>query len=631
MRRILFSTLFLFTINISAFAQNEEILITIGDTEISKAEFERIYKKNNSNLYIDTDKKSPEEYLELFIDFKLKVIEAQHLKMDTSSAFINELKGYRKELAAPYLTDVKYDEKLVHELYERMNTAINASHILLNLDANATLEEEEKVLERLKKIRQEILDGKNFEDAAFKYSEDPSAKENRGYIGYFTAFQMVTPFENGAFNTPKGQISEPIRSQYGYHLVKVADVTVNKGEIQVAHIMKAFPQNMTPEMKNKVKAEIDSIYNELQNGTDFAELAKANSDDDQSASQGGIQQWFTIGRMIPEFSIPAFELENDGDYTKPVETPYGYHIIKRLALRPIPPFEELKAEIESRIKRDPLRTENSKKVFVEKLKNEYGFSENIEGIEKIKTLTIGTANSPNNFPLFTIDGIEFGLDEFNAYLKEKKITSGNYYPNYEKWVEEEITQLEDSRLEEKYPDFRYMVQEYHDGILLFNISEEKIWNYASQDSVGLKEFYNKNKNNHFWGERFKGLIVACKNLETREKADLYFSENLLPTEIADMINQDENLISITEGAWEKGSNPVVDFYIWNQPEPNNFDSELSFVRGDLIKPEPKTLEEARGLFVSDYQKYLEEKWIQELRKKYKVKVNKKLLKTIDGE
>ncbi|MBN2634686.1 MAG: peptidyl-prolyl cis-trans isomerase [Prolixibacteraceae bacterium] len=629
MRRIIFSTLFLAILTISVFAQKEEILITIGNTEISKAEFERIYQKNNSNLYIDTDKKSPEEYLELFIDFKLKVIEAQHLKMDTSSAFINELNGYRKELAAPYLTDVKYDEKLVHEIYERMNTAINASHILLTLDANATLEEEEKVLERLKKIRQEILDGKNFEDAAFEYSEDPSAKENRGYIGYFTAFQMVTPFENGVFNTPAGQISEPIRSQYGYHLVKVADVTVNKGEIQVAHIMKAFPQNMTPEIKQQIKAEIDSLYNELQNGADFTELAKENSDDDQSASQGGIQQWFTIGRMIPEFAIPAFALENDGDYTKPVETPYGYHIIKRLALRPIPPFEELKAEIESRIKRDPLRTENSKKVFVEKLKNEYGFSENMEGIEKIKTLTIGAANSANNFPLFTIDGIEFGLDEFNAYLKEKKITSGNYYPNYEKWVENEITLLEDSRLEEKYPDFRYMVQEYHDGILLFNISEEKIWNYASQDSIGLMEFYEKNKNNHLWGERFKGLIVSCKNLETREKADLYFSENLLPTEIADMINQDENLISITEGAWEKGSNPVVDYYIWNQPEPENFNSELTFVRGDIIKPEPKTLEEARGLFISDYQKHLEEKWIQELRKKYKVKVNKKLLKTID--
>lgn len=613
-----------------AVSQNEKTLITINDTKISKAEFERIYQKNNSNLYSEADIKSPKDYVDLFINFKLKVLEAENLKMDTSSAFINELKGYRKELSAPYLTDVKYDEKLVHDLYDRMKKTINVSQLLINLDVNATPEEEQKVLERINKIRQEIIDGENFEDAAFKYSEDPSAKENRGIMGYFTVFQMVTPFENVAYNTPVGEISQPVRTEYGYHLIKVYDVTENKGEIHTAHIMKAFPQDMTPEIKENLKKEIDSIYEELQNGADFAELAKEKSDDKSSSPEGGIQPWFGVGRMIPEYAIPAFALDKDGDYTKPVETPYGFHIIKRLALRPIPSFEESKKDIEARIKRDPLRTENSKIAFVEKLKKEYNFSENSDELEKIKELNIEDAPFVFNYDLFTFNGKVFRLTDFDKYLKSKDITSGSYISNYEKWLEDEFTQFEDSRLEEKYPDFRYMMQEYHDGILLFNISEKKIWNYASEDSVGLQAFYEQNKDSHLWEERFKGLIVTCKNEETREKAELYFSEDMTVQEIQDMINEEENLISIEEGAWEKGANPVVDYYVWNKPEPANFSSELTFVRGDLISPEPKTLEEARGLFVSDYQKYLEDKWIEELREKYKIKINKRLLRSIKG-
>ena len=630
MNRIFISLVFTLISVLNVFAQHDETLITIDDVKISKAEFERIYQKNNSNLYDESDKKTPEEYLDMFINFKLKVIEAEDLKMDTSMAFVNELKGYRAELAAPYLTDVKYDDKMVHELYDRMKKAINAGHILLRVDENATPEQEQEVLEKIKKIRQEIIDGESFEDAAVKYSEDPSAKDNKGSVGYFTAFQMVTPFENVAYNTPVGEISQPVRSQFGYHLIKVYDVVDNKGEIQVAHIMKSFPANATPEIKKKLKAEIDSIYRALQNGADFAELAKENSDDNASAANGGIQPWFGVGRMIPEFAVPAFALEKDGDYTQPVETPYGYHIIKRIASRPIPSFEESRKDIEARIRKDPLRAENSKLAFVEKLKKDYGFSENKEGIENIQELKIEDAPFIFDYDLFTIDGKTFGLNDFTKYLQAKNIVEGKFTSYYESWEEDEITQLEDSKLEEKYPEFRFMMQEYHDGILLFNISEEKIWNFATEDSVGLLAYYEKNKNNHLWDERFKGMIVTCKDQETYEKADLYFGEDMPREEILDMINKDENLITIEEGVWEKGSNPVVDYYVWNQPEPENFNSLLTFIRGDMTPPEPKTLEEARGLFVSDYQNYLEDMWIKELREKHEIKINKKLLKTIKG-
>ncbi len=215
-------------------------------------------------------------------------------------------------------------------------------------------------------------------------------------------------------------------------------------------------------------------------------------------------------------------------------------------------------------------------------------------------------------------------------MKEKHTEPVSFLSQFNNWVEYEITELENSKLEMKYPEFRYLVQEYHDGILLFNISEEKIWNFASKDTVGLEEYYRKNKNKYLWEERFKGMVVNCKNDSTREEADKFFAAEMTVAEITDLLNEKENLISINEGAWEKGANPVVDYYVWNGPKPNNFNSELSFVRGDKIPPEPKTLDESRGLYVSDYQKYLEDKWIKELRAKYKITVNKKLLKSING-
>ncbi|MEZ5103267.1 MAG: peptidylprolyl isomerase [Draconibacterium sp.] len=630
MIRFLFSILFFCLAALSVFSQDEQTLITIGDTKVSKAEFERIYKKNNSNLYNESDKKSPEEYLDLFINFKLKVIEAEKLKMDTSAAFIKELAGYREELAAPYLTNIHYNDELVNELYNRTTKEVNASHILLNVSRDATPEQDKEILDKILKIRQEIIDGKDFEEAAKEYSQDPSAKTNSGKLGYFTAFQMVTPFENAAFTTPVGQISEPVKTTFGYHLVKVNDIRDNKGEILVAHIMKMFPKDMTAATKQKLKLQIDSIYTELKNGADFAELARTKSDDKRSSTQGGEMPWFGNGRMIPEFANPAFAIKNIGDYTEPIETPYGYHIIKKIAVKPVPSFEEAKEEIVTRIKNDPQRSFRSKQAFIDNLKVEYNYQKNDEGYSKLKDKKIASDLHDENFELFTIDNKKYEMQDFRNYLTKQNASSGSYLSYYQPWEMDAITALEDSKLKDKHPDFKYLLQEYHDGILLFNISEEKIWNFAAQDTVGLEEFYKKNDKKYMWEERFKGTIITCKTVEAREEAEKYFAEEMTNEEVSDMMNKNESLISFTEGAWERGANPIVDYYVWNQPEPANFNSEITFLRGNKIPPEPKKLDEARGLYISDYQKFLEDNWIKELRKKYKITVDKKLLKTIQG-
>ena len=631
MKKFILIVFTIFIASLNLLAQKEKPLLVIGNTQISKEEFQRIYKKNNSNLYNDSDQKSPEEYLDLFINFKLKVIEAQNLKLDTNKAFIAELAGYRKDLAAPYLTDVKYNEQMIKDLYYRMTKEVSAGHILFRVAENASEKEKQKILEKAIGVREEILAGKKFSEAAFEYSEDPSAKSNYGELGYFSAFQMVVPFEDAAFTTPVGEISQPVKTSFGYHLVKVNDIRDNRGEVRVAHIMKMFPQGASDEVKKQIKTAIDSLYQKITTGEDFAEVAKKYSEDKRSAAEGGEMPWFSAGRMVKEFADPAFALKNNGDISKPIQTDFGWHIIKKIDSRTVKPFEEIRAEIEDKIKRDPARSISSKKVFIDKLKKEYNFSEFTENIAKLKNTEVSDSTTNENLTIFSLNGKKYNAGDLKSYLSKKQITSGNLLQNLDSWVEEEITTLEDSKLEEKYDDFRYLLQEYHDGILLFNISEERIWNYAVEDSAGLEKYYAKNRNKYMWDERFKGVIVICKTPEIREEAEKYFAADMSAEEISDIINKDEKgRIIINEGAWEQGSQPVVDYFVWNGPEPAHFNEPVTFVRGDKIPPEPKTLEDARGLYISDYQNYLEAEWIKALRKKYKIKVNKKLLKTIES-
>ncbi len=607
-------------------AQKNQVLIDISGYEISKAEFERIYKKNNQTLADESGIKSPKEYVDMYIDFKLKVLEAMSLKMDTVKSYVDELAGYRTELAAPYLTDMQYDEALVKEVYERMKKEINASHILIRVDEGAGREQDQTALQKALQVRQEILNGKDFNEAAVEYSQDPSAKTNKGNLGYFSAFQMVTPFENQAFKTRIEQVSEPVRSAFGYHLIKVHDVRENQGEIKVAHIMKMFPRDQEFN-KEALKKEIDVVYEKLLQGESFEELVKQHSDDKRSAAQNGEMPWFPASRMIPEFSGPAFELKNIGDITPPIETPFGYHIIKKLDHRPVPSFEELRDDIEARIKKDPARSSSTRKVFVDKLKKEYGYTEVQENLDRISSMKVG-AETGKNMLLFTIDSKEFHLNEFKDFLHKEQLNSGLFSDHYTSWTEKEIISLEDAKLEDKYPDFKYLMQEYHDGLLFFNIMEEKIWKFAADDSTGLQNFYAGNKDKFLWEERFKGMIITCKDTETREEAEKYLEAQLSIEEIEDLLNKEENLIEIKKGAWEKGDNSTVDYYVWNGPTVAGMNPELTFIRGEKIPPASKTLQEAKGLYISAYQDYLEKNWLKSLRKKYKIKVNKKLLRTV---
>lgn len=627
-------------------AQTDPVLMTIGGSNITKSEFEKVYKKNNKD--VSYDQKSVKEYLELYINYKLKVREAEEEKLDTSESFIKELAGYRKQLAQPYMTDKDVSDNLVKEAYERMKKDIRASHILFKLAPDALPKDTLAVWNKAIKIREKIMKGSDFTALAKENSEDPSAKDNGGDLGFFTGMQMVYPFECAAFSLKPGEVSMPVRTRYGYHIIKVVDSRPAQGEIHTAHIMiKTTGNNDMDSVNIAAKQKINEIYGKLKAGDKFEELATQFSDDKGSARSGGILPWFGTGRMVPEFEKAAFDLKTDGDYTAPVKTSYGWHIIKRIEKRGIPPFEEKQSDLKNQVARDS-RAELSKTSLISRIKKENNFKEVSKAKEEfINKLDSSLANGEyavNNAaslskPLFTIGEKTFMQLDFAEYLvahqtKKTGTTSQKIaYSLYDQFINESCLAYEESNLDKKYPDFKALMQEYRDGILLFDLTDQKVWSKAMKDSAGLARYYEMHKNAYLWGERVNAVVYTCANKEIADNCrKLLRKKNMTPSAIADEINKDSQLnLTVKEGKFSKGDNDVVDTVKWVKgvtPDINK-NGQVSFVDiKEVIAPSPKSLEEAKGLVTADYQSFLEKEWIEGLRKKYPVTVNEQVISAI---
>ncbi|MBI5217666.1 MAG: peptidylprolyl isomerase [Bacteroidia bacterium] len=644
----------------------DSVLLNIDGKPVSVAEFERIYKKNNAKDN-PVDNKSMEEYLELFINFKLKVFEAEKLGLDTSKSFKTELAGYRKQLAKPYLVDKDIDESLLKEAYDRMQQDVNVSHILIKIDANASPKDTLDAYTKIMNARKRILAGEPFEKVAKE--TDPDAKENGGNLGYFTAFDMVYPFESAAYNTKIGEVSMPFRTSFGYHIIKVHDRRKAVGQIKVAHIMVTVPKGTSEADAAKAKDRIFSIYKKLKDGEEFAKVAKENSDDKGTASRGGDLPWFGTGRMVPEFDQAAFSLKNNGDISEPVKTSFGWHIIKRIDKKEIGTFDELKAEIRNKISKDE-RADRSRQAVIAKLKTEYNFKEFGEEIKdkgkkkKEEAPKIGkkyyedfyTVITDSIFTgkwtmeeaakliqkLFTIGDSTYTQQDFAKYIFKfnRKSTKSNIKDfvnaRYKEYVDSKVIKYEEDRLEKKYPDFCYLMNEYHDGILLFELTDKTVWSKAIKDTVGLKDFYEKNKTKYMWDTRYDLKVYSCKTEKISSKAfDMFGNnkKNLSSAEIMNTLNKkDTSNIKITEkGLFQKGDNKTVDGRLADMKDQKYFiskDESNKIIEIKKADPAPKSLDEAKGLITADYQTFLEEKWIKDLRAKYKVEVFKEALKKV---
>jgi peptidyl-prolyl cis-trans isomerase SurA len=631
------------------YSQESTVLMTIAGEPVTLEEFERIYRKNNNETSLN--RQTPEEYLELFIKFKLKVKEAEAMGMDTTTKFINELEGYREQLAKPYLSDDVTREEMLREAYERSKYDISASHILIKLPNNPTPADTLAAYEKISGIRDRILKGESFESVARATSDDASVSRNGGNLGYFTVFSMIYEFENVAYNTPVGSISMPFRTNYGYHILKIQDRRPARGQVRVANIFVRTPEGMGEEEKKQAYAKVQMVYDSLLMGNDFADMARKYSEDPGSARNGGEMPWFGTGRMIPEFEEASFSLENKGDISKPFKSFYGWHIVKLIDKKGIGTFEEMKPELQEKASRGERRKYQTER-YINKLKAEYGFTEYPEALEAVyaaadSTLLLGNWSGADlkgdQTPLAKIGDHPITTAEFVGYIiknqnRNKSRHIQSYLDDlYKGFSNDQVIAYEDSKLSDKYPEFRYIYQEYHDGILLFDIMDQKVWSKAVSDTLGLKAFHDSHRNDYMWQARSDAIVVTCG-----EGADLGGIRKAYKKILKGKLDEEDlnraycasdtvPCITLEKLLVEQGENELVDA-MNGQPGlgPVSTSGETSsfVILKGVRPPEPKELDEARGQITSDYQNYLEEQWIEELRQKYPVEVDRSLLSGI---
>ncbi len=627
--------------------QNDPVLLTIDKNPVTKSEFEAIFRKNNRDSVIT--KADLDEYVELFINFKLKVAEAEEMGMDTIPQFARELKGYRDQLARPYLVDKSMTDSLVQEAYDRLQLEVQASHILIKLPADPTPEDTLKAYNTAMEIKKDLIaNPAKFEKVARTRSEDPSAAKNGGDLGYFTALQMVYPFENIVFTTPVGEIGGPVRTQYGYHVVKVTDKREARGQVRVAHIMIRTEEGDPADVKQRMQQRAQEIYDRLVAGEDFSALAKKFSDDRSSSGRGGELPAFGPGKMVPEFENAAFALDSVGQISEPVKSPYGWHIIKLLEIIPLKSYEDMSKELQDKIAKDG-RSNVSRESFIEKRKKEYNFSEDRRLLKPFYT-DIDTSYYTGRWVpsdklkksdkvLFTLDGKEYSQNDFLEFLQTRMRPKRQTEPiktmvndSYDRWIELSVMSYEDDQLEKKYPAFKALINEYRDGILLFDLTDQKVWSKAVKDSAGLADYYAKHKSDFMWDERAAYDIYTVENEKEGKEVIKMLKKGKNQDEIREKLSGDNALtIKVESGMKEKDEVPVLEKVSWTTGVSDvvNDNGQLKVVQIKEIRPaEPKEFDEARGIITAAYQNALEEQWVSELREAHTIELNKDVLYSI---
>lgn len=646
--RMLFLFLFFFVSTFPLVAQADDpILFTVENTPIHRSEFLYIYTKTNGKQ-ADFSKKSLEEYLELYIKFKLKVQRAKEMQLDTIPQLKQELAGYRRQLADSYLIDKEVTDKLVQEAYERIKQDVEISHILINLRPNATPTDTVAAYQKIKSIKERLEKGEDFTAVAKATSNDRSAQRNGGKIGYIKAVlpNGLYNLENAAYSLPLGQLTGPIRTDMGYHLLIIHNRRPARGEIEAAHILLRKKGNNGPILK----AKIDSIYQVILKENNFDLMTQQFSEDKTTANKKGYIGFFGIGRYDPIFEDAAFALQKDGDISKPFETQIGWHIVKRISRKGIQPYEIEKSRLETKIKKDG-RFEKAQKAMVARIKAENNFQQDMKVLDKfIATLTDTFLTfrwkapvKKSSAQLFSLANNSTTLGEFTDYLgraSRQRIRMGRstdlkyaVYTLYDNFVVESCFKFEESQLEKKYPDFKSLMREYEEGILLFEATKMLVWDKASQDTTGLKKFFEGVRGKFRWTERAKTSTyrvgLAHKNRIEEIRA---YAKNHSSKEVLAKFNTDtESIVTVTENAYEKGRFPDKEVpwevgQVSSGKEVEKLKVIQFFKIEELLPVANKTLKEARGYVVADYQDYLEALWVKKLRKQYKVKINQKVFK-----
>jgi peptidyl-prolyl cis-trans isomerase SurA len=640
MKRILFSLFIICGVVKLSTAQTEE-LFTYGNNKANLDEFARQFYKNNPEQAITRD--TAKYYLGLFINFKLKVQEAKDLGMDTAEDFVSEMAQYKKQLAQPYMVDTSATEMLIQEAYSHLQQEVRASHIMVAIGYDALPKDTIAAWNRAMALKNK-LKSVPFDTLAKDSSDDQSAKDNFGDLGYFTAFDMIYPFEEAAYNTKVGEIAGPLRTQFGYHIIKVWDKRPAYPKMEVSHIMLNLPQGANDEEIKRVKQKIDSIAAEIKTGKNtFENLALEYSEDANTRSQAGKIGFIeSTNRNIPQaIRNAAFALKNNGDISQPVKSPFGWHILKRTNIEPLKPLDSLYNDIKRKVTnpRDE-RYKLTHIAVIERIKKEYNFVENTEVLNNfISTVADSTIlkgswkaaeHSNATGTLFTLGNKQFTQKDFANFIEKNQqplpngdigMTTRNLYNSF---VDQNTWNYEEDNLGSKYDKYRFLVQEYNDGILLFNLSEKKVWNKGITDTTGLKEYYEQNKTRFMWQDRIAATIYECKTEDIAKNVKKWVKKKYADTAISRKAYEINPLsLAIKTGKFQHGDHIVTELVKWKKGKYMvEKDGKYYYVVITKVIPaEPKALAEVRGPITSEYQTMLEKKWIDELKQKYPVTVN----------
>lgn len=630
--------------NLTYAQKDKDVLLTINKEDISVGNFKRVYLKN-LNLVQDTSQKDVTSYLELYTDYKLKIQEAYNLGLNDKESYIQELKGYQVQLSRNYIMDIDVTEALVKEAYDRLAREVSARHILVHIKEGASPADTLKAFSKIQDARLKIVAGEDFVTVAKAYSDDPSAQTNGGDLGWFKAFKMLYAFETAAYQTTLGEISQPIRTRYGYHIVQPTAERTGEGDVTAAHIMIALKQS-----DNTVDPEkrINKIYALLGQGQDFAKLARSYSEDKKSGKKGGILNKFSKGQLSsPLFENEVFALTDEGSYTQPFKTDFGWHIAKLLKKHPLGTYEQMKYELEGRVKRD-----SRAKIITDSLATQLFERYEVKSNAAIVTFfsDVVTPEVLQKKWVFdtTLDGLEKQAlqirDTTLTYMDVGLFLEGEQqlskpFPTVVAFVQDKVDLFFESRVRRYHlahlavedPEFGALLTEYKEGLLLFDLMASKVWNQAKTDTLGLQAFYAQNKDKYQWAERMEFTVLSATEKDMAQRGRALLKEGQTIEEIESLLNSKGEInvlftsrtvpteeVNLPEGVTlSKGISAIIkgeDFSVYNVT--------------NILPAGTKTLEEVKGKVSSDFQKEVETKWIEKLRAKSNIKVNKKTLKKL---
>ncbi len=662
--------LFVLSLNFNLFAQSDDnVILEIAGEKISKSEFLKMYNKNNYTPS-KIDKEDLDAYLELFINYRLKLLQAKELGLDTVPSYLEEVDKYRQQLIVPYLNDAQVTQSLIEEAYERTKLFVRASHILISLPENANPTDTLNAYKKAMSIREKAMKGEDFNELAKQYSDDPSAKDkkeqnykgNGGDLGYFTSMVMIYPFENACYSMEVGEISNPIKTRFGYHIIKLTDKipafcsSVDLSHIWIAHI------NRSEQESERI---INEVYEKLQKGdVSFDSIVRVYSDDKSTASTGGVLKNQKVNTIPADYVLQLSKLKV-GEISAPFQTPFGWHIIKPINYKEVASFEQQKSAIENRISKDE-RSFKSLESFATKSQQEYGFVEDkelLKEIEKIVTDSVFTAtwkipaDFTNDSEIFRIGDFSFTVNDLAKEIEEhQRVQPAEYLPSYVEKVYntivlEQVVNYADSKLEEKYPEIKSDLQEFSDGVLIFSITDKMVWNKSLIDTLGLQTYFAENHSKYYWEKRAsvtlwsfdvekedtkkiesilkKAVRKGWTNEETKEK----IAKKL---KIKDQVDINKKIV-YKWNKYEKGDNKMVDSLFWSDTSQGEGtlrlyetkNKKVTFlILNSWVEPESKQLDECKGLVTSDYQSFLEKEWIKELRAKYHYKIDQQVYDSI---